>query len=83
MTTYFECEIENLYYTTVERAIARHFDMGSPDNSTIPPKLSENFSDEYILVCTKKSGTFDISVHKQVNGKYLLQVSLQGKLHTV
>ena len=83
MDTYFECQIDNLYYTTVERAILRYFNMGSQDNSNIPPKLPEDSSDEYILVGTKKSGTFDICNYKQADGKYFLQVNLIGKLHKV
>lgn len=81
--TCLEREIENLHYITVERVIARYFNMGSPDNSNIPPLLQADSSDQYILVCTQKSGTFNISIHKQTNGKYLLQVSLVGKLNKV
>ena len=81
--THFECEIDNLYYSTVEGEIARYFNMGSPDNSSIPPEMQENVSDECILICTKKSGTFEIYNYKLSNGKYLLSVSLKGKLHNV
>ena len=82
-STHFECEIENLYYITIEREISHYFNMGSPDNSNVPPKMQENISDECILVCTKKSGTFEISNSKLANGKYLLSVDLKGKLHNV
>lgn len=81
--THFECEIENLYYITIEREIAHYFNMGSPDHSTIPPATKENITDEYSLVCTKKSGTFEISNRKLENGKYHLSVTLKGKLHNV
>lgn len=81
--THFECEIENLYYITIERDIAHYFNMGSPDNSNIPPQMQENVSDECILVCTKKSGTFELCNRKLTNSKYLLSVSLKGKLHEV
>ncbi len=82
-STHFECEVENLYYTTIEGEISRYFDMGYPDNSGIPPEMKENGSDECILVCTKKSGSFLITNYKLKNGKYLLSVSLKGKLHNV
>lgn len=81
--THFECEVENLWYTTVEGEISRYFNMGYPDNSSIPPQMQEDSSDEYILVCTRKSGTFFISNYKMSNGKYLLSVSLKGKLRSV
>ena len=71
-TTHFECEIENLYYITIESEIAHYFDMGSPDNSNVPPEMQENVSDECILICTRKSGTFEISNRKLENGKYHL-----------
>ncbi len=57
--------------------------MGSPDNSNVPPKMQENVSDECILTCTRKSGTFEICNSKLANGKYLLSVYLKGKLHNV
>jgi len=78
---YIDTEIDNLYYRTIERIITNCFDMGSPDNSNIPPYFVENYSDEFILVGTKKSGSFNISVNKLANGKYNLWVSLIGKLH--
>ena len=81
--THFECEIENLYYITIEREIAHYFNMGSPDNSSVPPKMQENVSDEYALVCTRKSGTFEICNSKLANGKYLLSVDLKETLHDV
>ncbi len=82
-STQFECEVENLYYTTIEEKIALYFDMGYPDNSSIPPKMQENSYGEYTLVCTNKSGKFFIRNYKQKDGKYLLFVSLCGKLHKV
>ena len=57
--------------------------MWSPDNSSIPPEIQENISDECILICTKKSGTFEICNSKLSKGKYRLSVSLKGKLHNV
>lgn len=82
-TTHFECEIENLHYITIEREIALYFNMGSPDHSTFPPKMQENVSDECALVCTRKSGTFEVSNNKLANGKYFLSVYLKGNLHNV
>lgn len=61
---HFECEIENLYYGTIEKEISNYFNMGYPDNSSIPPEMKENSSDECILVCTRKSGNFNISNYK-------------------
>lgn len=81
--THFECEIENLYYTTIEEKIAHYFNMGSPDNSNVPPEMQENTSDECILICTRKNGKFEICNSKLANGKYLLSVYLKGKLHNV
>lgn len=82
-STHFEFEIENLYYTTIEGEIAHYFNMGSPDNSNVPSEMQENVSDECILICTRKSGTFEICNSKLANGKYHLSVSLKGKLHNV
>lgn len=81
--THFECEIENLYYITIEREISHYFNMGSPDNSGLPSKMQENVSEECILICTRKSGTFEICNSKLADGKYLLVVDLKGKLHKV
>ena len=80
-TTHFECELDNLYYHTIEREIAYYFDMGQPDNSNIPLEMQQNSSETCILICTRKSGEFDISNYLLKNGKYLLSVSLKGKLH--
>lgn len=82
-STHFECEIENLYYTTIEREIAYYFNMGSPDNSSVSHEFQQNASNECILICTRKCGTFEIYNSKLVNGKYLLSVYLKGKLHNV
>lgn len=82
-STHFECEIENLYHATIEREIARYFNMGYPDNSSIPLEIEEGFSDKCILRCTKKSGEFYINSYKLKNEKYLLSASLSGKLHNV
>ena len=91
--THFECEIENLYYITIERKIASYFDMGSPDNSSIPPQMRNDplffvqisvYSPDVLsCICTKKSGSFRISNQKQLDGKYALSVDLKGKLHDV
>ena len=81
--TRFECEIEKLYYGTIEREIAKYFNMGYPDNSNIPPEMSEGIEEVCTLICTRKSGKFSISTYALKNGKCHLSVSLQGKLHTV
>lgn len=81
--THFECEVDNLYYITVEREIAKYFNMGRSDNSSIPPTIKENNSGQYILICTEKSGEFVISNTKLKNGKYLLSVDLIDKLNNV
>lgn len=81
--THFECEISNLHYITVEREIAKYFNMGRSDNSSIPPKLNENSSGQYTLICTRKSGKFEITNTELKNGKYLLSVDLIDKLHRV
>lgn len=81
--THFECEISNLSYYKIEEAISDYFNMGSPDNSNIPPEMLVDSSDEYILVCSKKSGEFSISNYKLKDGTYMLSVSLRGKLHNV
>lgn len=79
--THFECEVDNLYYATIEGEIANYFDMGYPDNSNISPEMEAKSSGTYILVATEKSGTFSISTYALTSGKYYLSVSLQGKLH--
>lgn len=81
--THFECKVDNLYYVTIEREIAKYFDMGRSDNSSIPPKLNENSSGQYTLICTRKSGKFEITNTELKNGKYLLSVDLIDKLHSV
>lgn len=81
--THFECEVDNLYYVTIEREIAKYFDMGRSDNSSIPPAIKENSFGQYTLICTEKSGKFEISNTKLKNGKYLLSVDLIDKLHRV
>lgn len=81
--THFECEVENLNGYMIEEAISNYFDMGFPDNSDIPQEMLEDRSEKCILICTKKSGTFDIFNYKLNNGKYALSVSLVGKLYKV
>lgn len=81
--THFECEVESLYCYEIEEAIANYFDMGYPDNSEIQQEMLENRSEKCILICTKKSGTFDITNYKLKNGKYTLSVTLVGKLNKV
>jgi hypothetical protein len=55
--------------------------MGYPDNSEIPQEMLKNRSEKYILIGTKKSGTFTIYNNKLKNGKYTLSVTLVGKLN--
>lgn len=50
--THFECEVDNLWYTTIEGEIARYFNMGCPDNSDVPPDMQENYSCECTLIST-------------------------------
>lgn len=38
--THFECEIKNLYHTTIEREISHYFNMDNPDDSSVPPQIS-------------------------------------------
>lgn len=80
-STHFECEIDNLGYTTIEGEISRYFDMGSPDNSNIPPQMREDSSETCIFVCARKSGNFRITNFRLNSGNYLLQVTLIGKLN--
>ncbi len=37
--THFECEIDNLYYITIEREIAHYFNMGTLGQRTIKKML--------------------------------------------
>ncbi|MDU6263729.1 MAG: hypothetical protein E6600_04435 [Anaerocolumna aminovalerica] len=80
-SSHFECEIDNLGYSTIEWEIANYFDMGMPDNSSIPPQMREDSCEDCTLICTKKSGDFSIRNYKLKDRKYLLSVSLKGKLH--
>lgn len=80
---HFECEIDSLSYATIERAIARYFDMGYPSSSNIPIDMQADIYEICTLVCTKKSGKFSISAYPLKNGKYYLSVSLQGELSSV
>lgn len=80
---HFECEIDNLYYITVEREIAKYFNMGRSDNSNIPPEMKENDSGQYKIICTERSGDFEISNTRLENGKYFLSVDLINNLHSV
>ncbi|HCD42450.1 MAG TPA: hypothetical protein DEQ64_01685 [Lachnoclostridium sp.] len=66
--THFECEVESLNSYEIEEAIANYFDMGYPDNSEIPQEMLENRSEKYILIGTKKSGTFNIYNYKLKSG---------------
>lgn len=81
--TYFECEIENLHYITIEREITKYFGMGCPNSSSFSPLVSEDYSDECTIIGTIKSGTFDVRIDKLKNGKYLLSVWLIGRLHNI
>ena len=74
-------KIDNLYYGTIEMEIAEYYNMGSPDNSSIPPEMSENEFGNYILICTKASGEFSIRITKQPDKKYWLFVSPIGKIN--
>ncbi|HEY5588224.1 MAG TPA: hypothetical protein VIK86_04620 [Candidatus Paceibacterota bacterium] len=72
--------IDNLYYSIIEREIADYYDLGSPDNSSIPPESVENSNEKCILIGTKRSGEFNIRITKQSSGKYWLFVSPVGKI---
>lgn len=74
-------KINDLYYGTVEREIAKFYDMGWPESSSIPPELVENSWHNYSLVCTKKIGEFSVRISsKQKDGTYQLFASVNGKL---
>jgi len=80
----FQCEIDNLCYTTVEGEISRYYDMGSPDSSGFPPILPDNYMGNiYSLSCSRKYGEFYVSIYKLLNGKYQLSVYPKGKLYCV
>lgn len=76
----FSCVIENLGYDIIETEIANHFDMGEPDNSGLPIEMREDESGKFVIVCSRKSGEFNISVKPAGNGKYMLFVSAIGKI---
>lgn len=81
MSNSFECEIKDLGYDTIEQEIANYYNMGAPDNSGLPIIMKENeIIQECILNCSKKSGTFSIRNIKVDDGRYLLYVTLKGKL---
>jgi len=67
--------IDNLYYSTVEREITDFYDMGYPDNSSLPMEFRENESGTYSIFATKKWGEFHIRINKKRDGKYDLYVS--------
>lgn len=73
-------EIDNLYYSTVEREIAHFYDMGMCESSNIPIECSEDTCDTYILIGSKKEGEFNIRIAKQTDGKYWLSASPVGKI---
>lgn len=82
MSNSFECEIKDLGYDTIEQEIANYYNMGVPDNSGLPIIMKENeIIQECILNCSKKSGTFSIRNIKVDDGRYLLYVTLKGKLN--
>ena len=66
---------------TYEKKIADYYNMGSPDNSNIPPKILEDEFNNYILICSKASGEFSIKIKKQSDKKYWLFVSPIGKIN--
>lgn len=77
----FECEINSLGYDVIEQEIANYFNMGSPDNSSLPIVMNEGESiNECIVNCSDKSGTFSIRNIQVSDGKYLLYVTLKSKL---
>lgn len=77
----FECEINSLGYDVIEQEIANYFIMGSPDNSSLPIVMNEGEGiSECIVNCSDKSGTFSIRNIKVTDGRYLLYVTLRGKL---
>lgn len=77
----FECEINDLGFSTIESEIANYFDMGEPDSSGLPTIMRENESiNECSLICTRKSGSFSIRNYKIGDNRYLLNVRLIGKL---
>lgn len=73
-------QIDNLYYNTIERKIIDFYDMGMASSSNIPIQCSEDTYGTYILIGTKKQGSFNIKINKQSNGMYLLCVYPVGKL---
>lgn len=73
-------EVENLYYHTIENIIADYFDLGFPDNSSLPVEFAENESGVFTLIGTKARGQFYISIRKLTNGKYSVYISSSGKI---
>ena len=73
-------KIANLYYGTIEDIIADHYNLGSPDSSNIPPEMAPNESGSYILVGTRASGEFSITVKAQPDGSYWLMAHVIGKI---
>lgn len=80
-SNHFESEITNLGYSTIEREISDYFSMGDPDSSSIPLYMREDSHEDCTLSCTQKSGDFYIKNYKLNNGKYMLTVTLKGKLN--
>lgn len=68
-------KVNKLNYSTIEREIASHFDMGYVDSSGLPHVLSEECDNTYYITATKKHGDFHIKITKQSNGMYSLYVS--------
>lgn len=74
-------KINDLYYGTVEREIAKFYDMGWASSSSMPPELVENSWNNYTLICTKKEGEFSVHISpKQPDGTYHLSVNCYGKI---
>lgn len=72
MNDLYTFEVDNLYYTSIERPILRHYQLGTQNSSNLPSQLNENDSGEYIISGTDKSMEFYLEIKKQPNGNFII-----------
>lgn len=76
------CQVENLYYSTIERKIISYYDMGYAESSNLPIEMNDNSSGNYSISATRKFGEFSIRTAKRTDGTFQLYISvikLKGK----
>lgn len=70
----YEVEVDDFYYSSVEFAICRAYDMGLPNSSNFM-ELKPGSHSTITIDATKASGTFGVLAYTNKDGKNIISFS--------